>query len=230
MWGWRAGLGLAACAPIVLFIFFGKTAPPPGASSQYGKKSTGQPLSVLFWVYWLAIVLAVSVEFCMISWSSAFVETILGLQKASAAQAVSLFLAAMIIGRMAASRLVQRFPTLRLVNAFILLAGLGFLFFWKGGVIPLGLGGLFVTGLGVSGLYPLLVSLAIGSAGENTVQASARVTLASGSAILTLPLVLGRLADVFGIASAYGVVIPLLLALFLILFLARRSSLPQRLA
>jgi hypothetical protein len=86
------------------------------------------------------------------------------------------------------------------------------------------LSGLFLTGLGVASLYPLLLSLAIGAANGNTVQAGARATLASGTAILALPLVLGRLADAVGIHSAYGVVFILLISVFLISQIAGRIS------
>jgi fucose permease len=82
--------------------------------------------------------------------------------------------------------------------------------------------GLFVTGLGVASLYPLILSLAIGVASDNTVQASARATLASGTAILALPLALGRLADVVGIWQAYGVVAVLLVSVLMIILSARR--------
>jgi hypothetical protein len=59
--------------------------------------------------------------------------------------------------------------------------------------------------------------LAMGTAPNNTIQASARATLASGAAILTLPLMLGRLADAIGIRPAYGVVALLLLGIFLMI-------------
>ena len=165
----------------------------------------------------MAIVLAVSVEFCMISWSADFLGTVLGMQKADAAQGVSLFLAGMIFGRMAGSRLVQYFSTPRVVTASILVASLGFLIFWKSGIVFMGLAGLFLTGLGVASLYPLILSLAMGVAGDNSVQASARATLASGTAILASPRVLGRLADAVGIGLAYGVVVLLLVGVFLII-------------
>ena len=88
----------------------------------------------------------------------------------------------------------------------------------------IGLSGLFLTGLGVANLYPLILSLTIGAANGNTVQASARATLASGTAILALPLILGRLADAVGIRSAYGVVLVLLISVFLISQIAGRVS------
>jgi hypothetical protein len=97
----------------------------------------------------------------MIFWSADYLETVLGMQKASAAQAISLFLAGMILGRLAASRLLQRFSISLVINTSILIAGVGFLFFWQAGSAAVGLAGLFLTGLGVASLYPLILSLAI---------------------------------------------------------------------
>src|SRR5690349_4922587 len=172
----------------------------------------------------MGIVLGVSVEFCMVFWSANYVEQVLGLSKANAAQAVSLFLGAMIIGRILGSRLVQRLSTRAVVSVSIVIAALGFLLFWRAENSILGLSGLFLTGLGVANLYPLILSLAISAANGKTVQAGARATLASGTAILLLPLVLGRLADLLGIRSAYAVVLILLISIFLISQIAARIS------
>jgi fucose permease len=221
--GWRLALGIAAFSPIVLRLGFRKAATMSSASGQESSPATGQPLPALYWVYWSAIVLSVSVEFCMISWSADFLENNLGILKANAAQAVSLFLGGMIIGRLAGSRLVSRFPTHQVTIASVLTAGVGFLLFWMTKTPFWGMVGLFITGLGIASLYPLILSLAIGSAPNNTVEASVRATLASGTAILILPLVLGRLADMVGIWKAYGVVAILLLGVFLIMLATGRK-------
>lgn len=220
--GWRLALGLMAFAPIVLRLGIGRAISLPSTSPQGESASAKQPLPALYWVYWAALVLAVSVEFCMISWSADYLETSLGLPKAEAAQAVSLFLAAMIIGRLAGSRLVHRFSTHHVITASILVASVGFLMFWGARNVTLCLAGLFITGLGVASLYPLILSLAIGTAPHNTIQASARATLASGSAILALPLALGRLADQVGIRPAYSVVVFLLIGVFSIMLATGR--------
>jgi fucose permease len=164
----------------------------------------------------------------MIYWSADYLENVLGMVKANAAQAVSLFLAAMIVGRMAGSRLVQRFSTRSVVMISILIASAGFLMFWRTENVLAGLIGLFLTGLGVANLYPLILSLTLGAANGNTVQASARTTLASGTAILILPLFLGRLADAVGIRPAYGVVLLVLIGVFVISQLASRVSLADQ--
>jgi fucose permease len=173
-------------------------------------------------MYWVGIVLGVSVEFCMVFWSADYVEQVLGLIKADAAQAVSLFLAAMIVGRLLGSRLVQRFSTRAVVMISIIIAGIGFLLFWRAENSFLGLTGLFITGLGVANLYPLILSLAISAADGNTIQAGSRATLASGTAILALPLALGRLADAVGIGSAYAIVLFLLVGIFVLSWISGR--------
>jgi fucose permease len=227
--GWRLGLVIAACTPLLLRIALKQAEPSADASKSVTTGDTRLP--GLYWAYWAAIVLAVSVEFCMVFWSADYLEIGLGVPKVNAAQAVSLFLSAMIVGRLASSRLVKRFSTHRLVLASILLASAGFLAYWMAGHPMLAEAGLFITGLGVASLYPLILSLAIGAAGGKSVHASARASLASGVAILSLPLVLGRLADAVGIRQAYGVVILLLVGAFLIIQLTvRLAGSPQPLA
>ncbi len=240
--GWRLGLVIVACTPLLMRLFLGRVEPMPDeveppadlgplAASPENSHLAEEPLPALYWAYWAAIVMAVSVEFCMIFWSANYLETSLGLPKVRAAQAVSLFLGAMIVGRLASSRLVQHFAAHRLVLASILLAIAGFLTYWMAANPLLVEAGLFVTGLGVAGLYPLILSLAMGVASGQTLQASTRATLASGTAIFALPLVLGRLADAVGIRPAYGLVILLLAGAFLIVQLtARVAGSPQPVA
>ncbi len=219
---WRLPLGLVALAPLVLYASFRHVASPASDAVTHPSRPASTRLPLLYWVYWGAIFLGVAVEFCMISWSADYAENILGLSKANAAQAVSLFLGAMIIGRFAMSRLVERIPARRLVLVSLAIAAGGFVLFWRSDSSLFALTGLFITGLGVAGFYPLLVALAIGTAGNNSVQASARAALASGTAILILPLVLGSLADAVGIQPAYGIVIVLLLAMFFMMQVAYR--------
>lgn len=227
--GWRLSLIVVALTPAVLRLGFGRAqallAPTPAAPGPAAQPTHNLPLR--FWVYWVALVLGVSVEFCMISWSAGYLEKGMGLPRASAAQAVSLFLGGMIVGRLAGSRLVQRLSAARLATLSVILAAAGFLVFWLAANPLLAEAGLFLTGLGVANLYPTILSLAIGAAAGKTVEAGARATLASGSAILALPLVLGRLADAAGIRLAYGIVLFLLAGTLLIIQLSTWRRAPQ---
>lgn len=225
--GWRLAMWIIVGVPALLFLGLGRDSGPQTASAPARSTGSKSSLPGLFWLYWVSIVLAVSVEFCMVFWSANYLEQILGLSKASAAQAVSLFLGAMILGRVLGSRLVQRFSSRAVVVVSILIAAIGFLFFWRSEMPWLGLSGLFLTGLGVANLYPLILSLAISAAHGNTVQAGARATLASGTAILALPLILGGFADSVGIRPAYALVLFLLIMVFVIIQIAGKSTQTQ---
>lgn len=208
--GWRSSLAVLVFLPVLLYAANAHNQAPSASIQpvQTAKKTKSLPRR--YWFSWTAIVLVVSVEFCMIYWSADYLEINFGIARSLASQAVSLFLIAMILGRLAASQLVQRFPARSLVAFSILLALAGFCAYWLAGAVWLSLAGLFVCGLGVAGLYPLTLSLAIAAGGAQADLAGARATLASGTAILTLPLVLGRLADAAGIHTAYILVAILL--------------------
>ncbi len=214
--GWRTALVVGALSALAMrFAFRGIQLPAIQAPTDPAGARNGLP--ALYWVYWAALVAVVSVEFCMIFWSADYLETQLDMPKAGAAQAVSLFLAGMIIGRAAGSRLAGRFGVRAFVTASLIIATAGFLTYWTAAAPLFGMVGLFITGLGVASLYPLILSLAVGSAGGGTVQASAFSSLASGVAIFGLPLILGRLADAVGIHRAYVLVLLLLAIAFLMI-------------
>src|SRR5690606_22405915 len=101
---WRWALGLMAFAPFLMFLLFRRdSSPAPASSPTEDLSQRKRPLPPLFWLFWAGIVLGVSAEFCMIFWSADYIEQVLGLTKADSAQAVSLFLAGMIAGRILGS-------------------------------------------------------------------------------------------------------------------------------
>ncbi len=218
---WRGALGLGVAAAPLLWLMFGREAAPKAEQPANG--AAHDKLPGLYWVYWTAIMLVVAIEFCMVFWAAEFLESELGLPRADAALASSIFLAAMLIGRWLSSRVVVRFTAPRVLNASLLLAAVGYLIYWQAPVPAAGFIGLFICGLGVAGLYPLILALALGTTTDSD-NASARGTLASGAAILLLPLLLGRLADALGLRMAYGLVIFLLVAAFILLTVARRQT------
>ncbi|MBN8638771.1 MAG: MFS transporter [Anaerolineae bacterium] len=214
--GWRTALLLTLAAALILRLAFNGVQLASASVTEEVSHSK-QRLPRRFWVYWLALMFGVSVEFCMIFWSADYFETILGMPKADAAQSVSLFLGGMIVGRFLASRLVQRFSVHQILTVSVLVAAVGFLLYWTATAPLVGMIGLALTGLGTAALYPLLLTLTIATVPGNTARASARASLASGVAIFALPLLLGRLADALGIHLAYGIILLLLIAVFAIL-------------
>jgi len=217
---WRAGVGLALFAAPLLWLIYRKdsirigAAAPNPAPEHTHKRSAGLPF--LYWLFWTLTFLVEAIEFCIIFWAPDYLEKVLGFSKANAALGVSIFIGAMLVGRLMVSRLLRPSKELYLLKISLWIAAAGFLVFWLvPGGMPLSaflaLFGLALAGLGVAGLIPMVSSLALASAPDQMVKASARYSLAIGSSILLMPLFLARLADWFGIRSAYGLELALLI-------------------
>lgn len=220
--GWRPGLVLAPilAVPVLAVWSRGLEIPEPRRVATSVRGS----LTPAYWAYWATLVLVVSVEFCMIYWTTAFFRTVFGLDPALAAGALTLFLLGMLVGSAAGGRIALRWPPTSIVPAALLLAGLGFAVFWLSPVAAVSLVAVYFTGLGVASLYPMTLGLAVGAALETTDLATSRAALASGSAVLAGPLLLAALADALGISIAFAIV-PVLLALaWASLSVARRLS------
>ena len=175
-----------------------------------------------FWGYWLAQILSVSIEFCTIYWSAEYLLKTFALDQALATQLVSLFLLGMVVGRFAGGGLIQRFHPQKVLAGTIFVGVIGFGLYWPQTNTVVALIGLFLLGLGVSMLYPSILSLELEVAGEQKKLAGSHATLASGLAILFLPFALASLADRIGIQPAFGIIAVLYGLLILTLFITRR--------
>ena len=88
----------------------------------------------------------------------------------------------------------------------------GFAVFWMSTEAIPALVGLFIAGLGISLQFPLGIALAIATSEGLPDRATARSGIAAGLAIGGGPFVLGALADLVGVHSAF-LLVPVLLAL-----------------
>jgi fucose permease len=224
--GWRAALILPALVLALLTAryFFRPLELPPGQTED-GVAGDGPTLPPLYWALWTLVALGVASEWCVGYWGADFLADGTGLTRPVAATSLTAFFAAMLVGRLASSRLARTLPPVALLAATLCAALLGFPLFWLAPETPLALAGLFVTGLGIGGVYPLGISAAIASAPGNTDAAAARLAIGGGGAMLVAPFALGALADNVGIGKAFGIVVPMLLAaLSLALAAGRRGS------
>jgi len=223
--GWQSAL----VVPVVLFGLAlvrtkGLAFPAPNPAG-HGIDAAGARLPARYWSFWAVLSLIVGVEFATLFWAAAFLDDVVGLSRASAAAAVSLFLGGMLVGRFAGSRLMlSGRPGGPLLLASLAVTTASFLVYWSAPSVPLALTGLTTMGLGVANLYPLSLSLAIGAAGGRTDLAVTRASLASGVAIVAASVILGRLADMVGIGEAYGAVAVLLVLATTAALIALRLS------
>jgi fucose permease len=174
----------------------------------------------------------VALEFSVLFWAPAFLERVVGLSAAAAAASAAAFSVAMLTGRLAASALVRRVVAWQLFLAALLVTFLGFLVYWGASWPVVAVVGLFVLGLGIAPLYPLTIGFAIATAGPQGAAASARFMLAVGLSILSMPALLGGLADEVGLGPAHlmvpGLVTVALVCLGTAKLLQRRSLVAVR--
>ena len=213
------GVVIAMALGIWLFFFSGsKKQEQAKASNPLGKAN----LPKKFWGYWLAQVLSVSIEFCTIYWSAEYLAKVFALDQALATQLVSLFLIGMVVGRFGGGSLIQRLRPQKVLVGNVIVGMIGFSLYWLQTNTIIALIGLFFLGVGVSMLYPAILSLELEVAGEQKKMAGSRATLASGLAILLLPFTLASLADRFGIQAAFGIIAVLYGLLILTLLITRQ--------
>jgi fucose permease len=218
--GWRIGylaLPLLALAAIALPIWRLPVAEAGGAAVE-SPSGVAAPLIGR----WVDLLLAVSVEFCMVFWAaSAFIAW----DHASASQGAalaSLFLVGMAVARALSARIIRRVPNPRnLILLCIAGAAAGFAIFWVGPSLAVAAVGLLVTGFGVALLYPTTVSRVVAAWPHAPDRAAARAALGSGLAIGGAPFLLAQISDVTGLRTAF-LIVPVLLVV-----LALRGGRPE---
>ena len=170
-----------------------------------------------YWLGWLMLVLVISVEFSAAFWGSTLVQRRTGVPLGDAALAAGGFFAGMLLGRAALSlERIGGIDPRRLVRGGLVLAIIGSLAAWVAGDPVMAAAALFVTGVGVSGQYPLGAALTLPLGAAAPAAAAARLTLASGLAVLVAPLVLGAAADLVGVERAWLLIPALALAALLL--------------
>lgn len=212
--GWRTGYlapPLIALALIALpaWRLPLQDAPKPVAGSQSAE-------AVPIFGRWIDLVVAVSVEFCMVFWAaSAFISW----DRASLSQApalASLFLVGMAVARGMSATIIRRVPDQRaIVLACTGVAAAGFVLFWAAPTLTLAAAGLLVAGVGVALLYPTTVSRVIAAWPAAPDRAAALAALGSGVAIGGAPLLLAQVSDAIGLRTAF-LIVPVLLVLLAI--------------
>jgi predicted MFS family arabinose efflux permease len=222
--GWRGSLYLVMVVLAFLVLLFYRESLPGPRRAATQSHGLSQTLPVAFWTYWLVIYLGVSIEWCLIFWGADFLEKVVGLSQINAATMMIVFFGAMVLGRVAGSRLSRSVPSAKLLLLAIGITIAGFPVFWLSRLALLNLVGLFIAGLGVANLFPLTLAAALSVVPDQADAASARTSMAGGLAILIAPLVLGGIADHLGIQNAFGIVAMLAVIAAVVTFIANRLA------
>jgi fucose permease len=159
------------------------------------------------WAYWLPWILAVTViavEFFVIVWGGTLVERQTGVSLADATLTISVFIAGLIGARVVMSvEAMGRLDPMLVIRAGLVVSFVAVLVPWLSGNYLVSAAGLLAAGFGIGVLYPPAASIALAAVPEQSTAASARLVSAAGVAILVAPLVLGMVADLSDITTAW---------------------------
>ncbi len=193
---------------------------PPLASA-----ATRAPLPRVFWLAMAALFAAVATEFAINYWGSTLIQEQTGAPASSATAAMAAVVAGVAIGRTVGSALTLRLGPHRMLLGGFGLALVGFGVLWMAGTLALSVIGLFVAGLGIATLFPLILDRGIVLSAGHPDLAMARSTLVLGLAAGSAPFALGALGSVMPVRTAL-LLVPVVVVLGLFAVVASRPPAP----
>src|SRR5918997_3057085 len=133
--GWRPALvaPVAALALLAAFTFSRSQGPRERdvvVAGEGGAPPGPRTLPPRYWAFWALVTLGVASEWCVGYWGADFLADGTGLTRPAAATSLTAFFAAMLLGRIASSRLARILPPAVLLAATLFVAFLGFPLFW----------------------------------------------------------------------------------------------------
>ena len=230
-WTWRPAVLLVV--PIAGFVWWLLGRVPPGTVALDGvltRHGRGRAaLPVVFWLLAGVVVACVGIEFVCTAWSADLLRTRTGMSPASASASVTAVVAGMAAGRFLVGRAALRIAARPLLVAALSTTVLGWLVAWTATVPWSAVAGLAITGLGISGQYPLGISLVLGAVPGQGDRATSKISLGIGLSSGLSPFLVGALADATSTHTAF-VVVPGLVAIAGLLLLGatrRRPAVPS---
>jgi predicted MFS family arabinose efflux permease len=219
---WR--LGLLVCLPfaIILYLTLGRQQRTEHIPDTEGHQTGSLPLK--YWLSWIGMMFCIAAEFAVAFWAAALFREKTDLSAALSTTLVLAFPCGMMIGRWFGTHI---FPTMDIddrLRAIIALQGGGFALFWFSTNPWLSFTALFIVGLGTSMQFALSSLRLLRFGREKPDLAIGKSSLSAGIAIGLSPLLLGFLADRFGIVQGFLLVPALIICAFVIVTLVPSKS------
>jgi predicted MFS family arabinose efflux permease len=205
---WRAAMVLVIPFAVTAWILITRhrTVPAYAAVPVGSARFTLRGLPQAYWLAAAAVVCAVAIEFCMITWTPDLLSTRTGMSPGTASGAVSAVVGGMAAGRLLVGALARNRGALGLFLVGVVVAAGGWVFVWLSTNPVAAVVGLFVVGLGIAGQYPLGAAMVMALSGGQPDRAIAVMSIGVGLASGIGPFVLGALADQVGVQTAFLVI------------------------
>lgn len=201
---WRGAVLVSVPVAVVAIVLVLRVPDSPALHPDARRSTSAHgPLPRRFWVALVVVTCAVAVEFCLTYWAGDLLRQRTGVAAGTAAALISVLLAGMAAGRLAAARLTAWLGVERLLLASIGLAVLGWLVLWAATSVPLAVLGLLVTGLGVALQFPLSLARLLRASDGRTDEAAGWATFGAGVASGSAPFALGAVSDAVGPHSGF---------------------------
>ena len=207
---WR--LGLLICLPfaIILYLTLGKNHKVEHIPDQSGRQKGSLPLK--YWLSWIGLMFCIAAEFAIAFWAAALLREKTGLDAATSTTLVLAYPLGMMIGRWFGTYVFPNLDIDERLKLIIALQGLSFFLFWGSEVIIVSFIALFFVGLGTSMQFALSTLRLLRFGWRKPDLAMGKSSLSAGIAIGLSPLLLGFLADLFGIVKGF-LLVPILITI-----------------
>ena len=118
------------------------------------------------------------------------------------------FLLALTVGRLFGDRWTAAMGPVRVARTLVLIALLGAMLVIAAPNVPLVLVGFALMGVGTSIVFPLMISAAAKSEERPSSESVAAVTMTTGAAMMLVPVLIGLVAENFGVRWAFLILLP----------------------
>jgi fucose permease len=147
----------------------------------------------------VTIFAVVGMEFTLSFWAASYLHDDVGITQDTAVALVSVLYAANLVGRVVASRLARRLPTAVVLELSLATALAGAPILLVAGNVAVAGIGLFVTGVGIGGTFPLASALHVEASGRTADHALGQTLTVAGVGQIAGPLAVGVLAQAIGL-------------------------------
>lgn len=222
--GWRPALWVLMASLLLLEIWRGRSLRIYDVGEEARTDTPDAPrlreIPKIFWWSLLVMLPAAGIEYCLALWSADLLREQGGFGSAAASTSLGVVVAGLIIGRIAGSKLAERFNPEALIIVAFGISAVAFMVVWATAIPWLMLVFLFITGCGVALHWPLAIARTMRSAPGFVDRASGLGLFAAGIGVMIAPFALGALADGFGLRMAF-LIVPVLSILGVVLVWAR---------
>ncbi len=213
---WRFGLLICIPFAIGLYFFLGRHHKPEHIPDVQGRQRGKLPGK--YWWAWLGLIFTIASEFALAFWAAALLRERTEISPALATTLVLAFPLGMMLGRWFGTYIFPHLDIDQRLQAILILQLVGFAIFWLSPYLLLSFLALTIVGLGTSMQFALTTLRLIHFGGEKPDLAMGQSSLGVGIAIGGSPLLLGFLADNFGISRGF-LMVPITIAIAFIVVL-----------